>query len=69
AAAVKRADPALALASPAARQWLAEQVDAVALSLIKLAGGRSMLAGGMVELRTVLLTVNRIYLAGQSCMS
>jgi hypothetical protein len=67
AAALKRADSVIALGTAAGREWLTEQVDAVAVNLIKLSGGRSMLAGHMVQLRTVLFVVNRIYLAGQPC--
>lgn len=67
AAVLQRADAATALATAAGRHWLVAQVDAVALGLIALAGGRALLADGAVQLRTVLLTVNRIYLAGQTC--
>jgi hypothetical protein len=67
AAVLQRADAATALATAAGRRWLLAQVDAIALGLIALAGGRALLADGAVQLRTVLLTINRIYLAGQTC--
>jgi hypothetical protein len=49
------------------RTWLIEEIDTVAEQLIKLAGGRAMLSGQMVQLRTVLLTMNRLYLEDRGC--
>jgi hypothetical protein len=46
-----------------------EEVDDVAEQLIKLAGGRAMLGGHMVQLRTTLLTMNRLYLEVRPCSS
>lgn len=66
-AALRYADVSAALADPAGRDWLVSSVDDAAAALVKLAGGRSLLAGHLVALRTVLLTVNRVYLGGDPC--
>ncbi len=50
------------LDTPGWRAWLIDEVDSIGEQLIKLAGGRAMLDGQMVYLRTLLLTLNRLYL-------
>jgi hypothetical protein len=65
AVALLRADLPAALSTAAGRDWLVAEVDATAERLIKLAGGRALLAGQMVSLRTVLLLTNRIYLGSE----
>jgi hypothetical protein len=51
------------------RSWFIDEVDNVAEQLIKLVGGRAMLSGQMVQLRTMLLTLNRLYLEDPACTS
>jgi hypothetical protein len=67
AAALRQADLPATLASPAGRAWWIREVDELALGLIRMAGGRSVLSGQMVQLRTALLYANRIYLEGAPC--
>jgi hypothetical protein len=59
-----RADAAASVATRAGREWLAEQVDVIGRRLIALAGGRALLAGQMVQLRALFLTLNRLHLEG-----
>jgi hypothetical protein len=46
------------------RHYAVDAIDSVCEQLIKLAGGRAMLCGQMVHLRTLFLTLNRLYLEG-----
>lgn len=55
-------DLSACLAAPGGGAWLTEEIDAICEQLIKLAGGRAMLSGQMVYLRTLFLTLNRTYL-------
>lgn len=64
---LRHADVTAALSTSAGRAWLVSTVDEAAASLGKLVGGRALLAGNLVALRAVLLTVNRIYLGGDPC--
>ncbi|MEV4267957.1 hypothetical protein [Micromonospora aurantiaca (nom. illeg.)] len=67
AAALRQTDAAAALAEPAGRAWWVREVDGLARDLIRMAGGRSVLAGQMAQMRTALLYANRIYLDGAPC--
>jgi hypothetical protein len=64
AAALTSANFTAGLRAPAGRAWLTAEIDAVVAQAIKLAGGRSLLAGQAVQLRMLLLTFNRLYLEG-----
>lgn len=50
------------LAIGSGRHWLIDEIDSIGEQLIKLVGGRAMLSGQMVYLRTLFLTLNRLYL-------
>lgn len=67
AAALRQVDLPGALDGPAGRAWWVREVDELAYGLIRMAGGRSVLGGQMVQLRTALLYANRIYLGGAPC--
>ena len=67
AAALRQADLAGTLDHPAGRAWWVREVDELAYGLIRMAGGRSVLGGHMVQLRTALLYANRVYLGGAQC--
>ena len=56
------ADLDACLVTPGGRRWLTDEVDSICGQLIKLAGGRAVLSGQMVYLRTLFLTLNRLYL-------
>lgn len=59
---IRRSEATKAVASSAGRAWLTTEIDRLALDLIGLGGGRSMLTGHLVQLRCTLLLLNRIYL-------
>ncbi|HKT03595.1 MAG TPA: hypothetical protein VJT31_29040, partial [Rugosimonospora sp.] len=67
AAALRQVDLPLTLAEQAGRAWWVREADELAYGLIHLAGGRSVLCGQMVQLRTALLYANRVYLGGTPC--
>lgn len=67
AAALRQVDLPGTLDDPAGRAWWVLEVDELAYGLIRMAGGRSVLSGQMVQLRTALLYANRIYLEGTPC--
>jgi hypothetical protein len=67
AAALRQVDLPGTLDDPAGRAWWVREVDELAYGLIRMAGGRSVLSGQMVQLRTALLYANRIYLGGTPC--
>jgi hypothetical protein len=68
AAVLRQVDLPATLDDPAGRAWWVREVDELAHGLIRMAGGRSVLSGQMVQLRTALLYANRVYLGGSPCL-
>jgi len=65
--ALAAADLAECARTDAGLDWLTDEIDTAASHLIKLVGGRAMLADNAVELRTLVTTLNRIYLQDGTC--
>lgn len=67
ASALAAVDLPATLGTEAGRGWLVCNLDEAHEQLTRMVGGRSMLAGNMVQLRAVTLTVNRLYIGRGTC--